>query len=436
MITLQRVTGKVVVKYNTVIAKETAKCPYCEHEVHPKQVEPQGWWQCPLCGQTISKDRNRFYDSKCNAKSWPTEYTMENFLEQGAVSYEDVSQGVALLEKPTIDSMLNSFIGKPVIIDHKDIGPDDMMKYAQGWVTQAYFNAVSGKYDLKFILTNDDAKKKVENGWSGSCAFDVYDTDVGGEWHAIKYNERITAGGFTHLALVTSPRYEDCRIIMNSKGVARINKGGVMKGIIVKIGEELVPLETILSVTNSKAAPMELAGDQEIALEDGTNIKVSDLVAKYNDAKKNETPEEKAAHEKAEAEAAEAAKHKNDDKKCAECGEPLHEGQACNDDKKNAFKVKNDADAEALKIKENEKKAAEEAERVKKDNEKKAADEAERVKKENAKKAEDAKRKNSDHFVKLNRISLENGQEIAAVGAVDSLADKCARGRDRYSKKA
>lgn len=154
---------------------------------------------------------------RANEKEFPKDYTC-SFLEQGLVSYEDVGAGVALLKKETIDRMLSSIIGKPVLIDHKDVTPADFKKYAVGYVTAAYFNSDDGMFYCKFILTDDEAKKVVEQGYSVSCSFNVNSTIGGGEYHAIKYDEEITGAEFTHLALVSNPRYEECKIYANGKG--------------------------------------------------------------------------------------------------------------------------------------------------------------------------------------------------------------------------
>jgi hypothetical protein len=176
-------------------------------------------WYCAECGASVRPGLD-------NEKTWPASYTC-NFLEAGIVSYEDVGAGVALLQKETIDTMLNSFIGKPVLIEHKNVSPQNFKNEAVGYVTAARFNEKTGWFDCDFILINDKAKKLVEDGYSVSCSFDVKNTKGGGEWHAIRYDEEITEGEFQHLALVTSPRYEDCRIMVNSKE-AQIKKGEKM----------------------------------------------------------------------------------------------------------------------------------------------------------------------------------------------------------------
>lgn len=175
---------------------------------------PAGKGNCPDCS---SSDVRKY--SKSNALDWPKEYVC-NFLEPGLVSYEDVGAGIAMLPSETIDGMLQSFVGKPVIIDHADVTPENMAEFKHGTVTRVWRD---GNWAwCAFILDTDESKKKVEKGYSVSCAFDVLEVGPGGEHHAIKFDERIQRGSFTHLALVTNPRYEGCRIYTNSKGAAKI----------------------------------------------------------------------------------------------------------------------------------------------------------------------------------------------------------------------
>lgn len=159
---------------------------------------------------------------KENAQDWPKEYSC-NFLEAGVVSYTDVGQGVAYLTKETIQKMCGSFIGKPVLIDHYDVTPKTFDRKAVGYVTSVWFNEADGWFWCKFLVTDDKAKELISKGYSVSCAFDVLATGAGGEWHNIKYDEELTDCSFTHLALVASPRYEQCKIYMNSKGLGVMN---------------------------------------------------------------------------------------------------------------------------------------------------------------------------------------------------------------------
>jgi len=171
---------------------------------------------------TLKKAKTKSVTVKVkNEKDWASEYVC-NVLEPGLVSYEDVGCGIAMLRKETIVNMMNTFIGKPVIISHIDVTPDNYKEHAVGYVTKVWYDDVQNWMFCSFIITDDKAKEKISRGYSVSCAYDVLATGKGGEWHAIKFDEEITEGTFTHLALVPNPRYEECKIepcmmLVNSK---------------------------------------------------------------------------------------------------------------------------------------------------------------------------------------------------------------------------
>jgi len=189
---------------------------------------------------------------KTNATDWPKEYVC-NFLEPGVVSYEDVGQGIAMLPSEAIDRMLQSFVGKPVVIDHVDVTPQTFEKEAVGLVTRVWRESNGWAY-CAFLLTDDKAKDLVSKGYSVSCAFDVHEVGPGGEWHAIKYDEEIQNGQFTHLALVDNPRYEGCRIFANSKGAASLNRkeNGAMTSIHPDAGKRVEIKEGMFSGKQGK----------------------------------------------------------------------------------------------------------------------------------------------------------------------------------------
>jgi hypothetical protein len=153
---------------------------------------------------------------KNNEAGWPKTYKC-NFLEAGFVSYEDIGQGTCILKKETMDTWIQTFVGKPVIIDHQDIDPANFKRVAVGYITRIWFDPVDAWYWCEFLITDDEGHKAIQDGYSVSCSFDVIDTAPGGEYHAQKYDEEIIRGEGQHLALVTSPRYEDCRIVANAK---------------------------------------------------------------------------------------------------------------------------------------------------------------------------------------------------------------------------
>ena len=165
------------------------------------------------------------------------EYVMEGFLEPGLVSYEAEGDGISRLDKEAIDKMLASFVGCPLVIEHTDEPKEAVLNgktneagrpLKVGEVTKAWWNAETGKYDCSFTTEDEEALKKInEEGWSGSCAYNVREPlGEGGELHAMRYDNTILDGEFEHLALVPNPRYEDCTIRMNGKS-AKIKENAI-----------------------------------------------------------------------------------------------------------------------------------------------------------------------------------------------------------------
>ena len=431
---------------------------------------------------TFMLNTKKVFQKRSNEKDWPKDYIC-NFLEAGVVSYEDVGAGVALLKKETIDRMLSSIVGKPVLIDHKDVTPTDFKKEAVGYVTEAYFNPGTGWFDCKFILTDDKAKKVVEQGYSVSCSFDVLSTAQGGEWHAVKYDEEITGGTFTHLALVTTPRYEECRIFANSKAATILNekakcshcgkevpegkgiqdgnktyccesckvkhegrnekdvnnKGevkmfGLGKKKDSKAGPDVDPKdptkqkwaakESFVTIGNEKVSVETLLNSVETAdnASEGTEVSVEDTIM-YNDKEYKVSDLVKLYQDKKE--------KKNEDKE-----EDPEEKKKKDDDKKKADDDKKKADDD--KKKDDDKKADDD----KKKDDKKEEDDPEKKKDDDKKKKDDAeeaeekgtvKKNDVKHFQKLN--ALKNSQAEETVATVDMIHNKVERGQDRYGSK-
>lgn len=421
---------------------------------------------------------------KHNEKEWPKDYRC-SFLEQGLVSYEDVGAGVALLRKETIDKMLQSIIGKPVLIDHKDVTPEDFKKNAVGYVTGAEFNPADGWFYCTFILTDDKAKQKVEQGYSVSCSFDVKETVKGGEWHAIKYDEEITEAEFTHLALVTTPRYEDCRIYVNSKKaeikppkklsvkeikleiqkareandqgaikmwldeLERVEKGNNKVSLTNKEGGNMFKLfrkKNAAAEADTKDPQKQKFNASDVFVDiDGQKIPLSELFQHITDNIEEELQEilmgdevegadgkqykisDMVANYKAKKNVAEEEKKKAEEAAAAEAKAKENAEKKCSCNAK-----ENDAHAEGcpLHVKKNDGETEEEK-KIREEKEKKEKEDKETEAKENAKKEADAKlKKDNAHFVKLNALK-EAGEEVTGL-AVDTLGNKIERGSSKY----
>lgn len=135
------------------------------------------------------------------------------FLQPGLVKYDF---GVCLLKKETIDKFIDTFIGKPVIIDHKD---DIALEDRKGGIEKIWFNPEDGWYWCSGTLTDKQAVELVEKGYNVSCQYAITDFSVNteGKLHnGNPYDKEILDGNFEHLAIVENPRYEDAFIAVNA----------------------------------------------------------------------------------------------------------------------------------------------------------------------------------------------------------------------------
>ena len=342
---------------------------------------------------------------------WPNVYSC-NFIEPGIVSYEDSDSGIALVTKEALDKMMPSFIGKPVVINHQKITPENYgeMKSSGtivGHVIKTYYNPTDGWFWCDFIVDTDEGKKRIEQHLDKvSCAYTVLDAQDGGLWHDIKYDGEITDGAFTHLALVENPRYEGSEItkqlpamLVNGKAAHFINQeeGTIMKfdffkkkadgtkeaidPLVLINGKECSLSEVLNSLIEKLNAEGEMRGiqakDTDLVDINGTSYDVGTL--KNCMAEKIKNDKEKEEKEK------EASKKNGTDDKDAGGKDEFKEAE----EKKKNDKTKEE---EALKGKEED--------AAKKKNEK---EEEEKKEKENSKK------KGDEFFNSLNDLSLYTG---------------------------
>lgn len=112
-------------------------------------------------------------------------------------------------------------VGVPVIINHKDINKDNADDLRVGVVNSVWYDEKDGWYWCDGIIWDETAQNLItDKNWSVSCSYDVKTADdKGGSENNIKYDMEFLDGVFTHLALVSNPRYERANIVFNSKTV-------------------------------------------------------------------------------------------------------------------------------------------------------------------------------------------------------------------------
>ena len=187
------------------------------------------------------------------------------FIEPGLVHFKD--PGIELLRKETIDASLESFKGCGLVRSHKD-------RTTLGVVDNAYYNAEDGWFYVEGSIDSDEAREKINSGYSVSCGYMVHALGEGGTHNQIKYVDEIKEISFDHLAFELNPRYEEATIRLN--GLKTMWKWVTQ---LVKRENASTPAETILDIQD----------ESEIEI-GGKKVKLSELVDSY--AKVNGIPTE------------------------------------------------------------------------------------------------------------------------------------------------
>ncbi len=140
------------------------------------------------------------------------------FIQPGIAGYPG-QFGNVLITKETFDKFINTMVGVPVIINHKDLNKDNADDERVGVVSNVWFDEKDGWYWCEGVIWDETAQNLItEQGWSVSCSYEVLKADdEGGSENNISYDMEFLDGVFTHLALVDNPRYERANIVFNSK---------------------------------------------------------------------------------------------------------------------------------------------------------------------------------------------------------------------------
>lgn len=138
------------------------------------------------------------------------------FIEAGVAHYEQF--GDVLITKETLDKFIQTMVGCPVIIKHKDITDKNADKERVGVVSRVWYNEADGWFYCEGVIWDKQAIDLVKNqGWNVSCTYDFESDFKKSTYHGKEIDMEFTGGEFLHLALVPNPRYERATIVMNSK---------------------------------------------------------------------------------------------------------------------------------------------------------------------------------------------------------------------------
>ena len=315
---------------------------------------------------------------------------VSRFIEAGVAHYRDF--GDVLITKETLDKFINTMIGCPVIITHKDIDDNNADKERVGVVSEVWYNSADGWYYCSGIIWNKKAIDLVKNqGWSVSCTYDFESDNQAKTHNGKKIDREFTNGEFLHLALVDNPRYERANIVMNGKDEVnqkvdngwittdRINEDGEIqkeienqeteqkqaKNSIETERKENITMTALNDLENFVRGIVENACKKEVENEKDDKRKLIDEVAGMMKSAGADdelirtaiAKMEKIAYEKSEADTAdnncknekEEVKEEMKEEKEADKAEPLEEKEEEKDEKEDEFKkekeiVKNSSD--------------------------------------------------------------------------------------------
>lgn len=192
--------------------------------------------------------------SVANSKQWP-QTVKARFLEPGLVDYTDLGLGMILVQRPFLDKVRKSFVGKPVIdAQHKDAKPENFQEIADGVVIRAWNDPADGWDWCEFLVWDEETLRHCKDpNYFVSCAYDPTKVDRnGGKYHNIPYDGEFLEGSYTHLAIVKDPRYESARIVWNSTGAKPMNLFKIFRS-----AEEVAEVEgakTFLDVDGEKVS--------------------------------------------------------------------------------------------------------------------------------------------------------------------------------------
>lgn len=335
-----------------------------------------------------------------------------HYIEPGVVQYEDI--GIVMVDKPTLDKMAATFIGKPVFgKTHKDTTANDFSQgKADGIVTDCFWDGDKGKYAVRALIWDDDTISDIgRRNYLPSCAYDVRRwRGSDGKHNNVPYVDEVLDGEYTHMAIVPNPRYERVSIIAN--------QGGHMIGKFWPFKKDVKPEDV-------QPSEVELA-NSVIELEPGKEVKIDDVIAGYR------------ADQKRREELANAKPKFGDDDSIEVDGKKVlvkdlkagYQSHLANemkasmetDHKDGKHKEKH---LESCEMCNSERKNAEEEEKRKKDEEEK--EEKERKNALDAKKAEEERR----NFERM-KNAKDKGQEPKMPEAPADIDSRLAAGAERY----
>ena len=189
---------------------------------------------------------NSLIDLKEDDGNGKGRYFVSRFIEPGLAHYKEL--GDIVITKETLDKFIQSMVGCPVIIDHKDVTDKNVDKLRVGTISRVWYNEHDGWYYCEGILTDDEAIDLVKNqGWNVSCSYSFVSDESQKTYHGKPIDMVFTDGEFLHLAIVEDPRYEGANIVINSNEeketkeevIEKVNNSADKENVIMQVLDEL-----------------------------------------------------------------------------------------------------------------------------------------------------------------------------------------------------
>lgn len=221
-------------------------------------------------------------------------------IAQGVCGYQDET---IFIGEDALKEMDKSFAGKPVVVEHQAIDLEKLQEQADGYVVESFYLPEDASHWAKIIIVSDKGHEAVSKGWAVSNAYVPDAFGASGEWHNIPYNREITEGHYTHLAIVSNPRYEEA-VIMTPEEFKQYKAGkkeqlNQLQNSKEGVKQQMFKLFTKKEVTNSEdisKAMVELSNGKTVSIQEMINACEEDIKAK--EAAKNKKNEDEELLEK------------------------------------------------------------------------------------------------------------------------------------------
>ena len=286
-------------------------------------------------------------------------------MRAGLCEYPEDNERV-LLSQETLAAMAPTMRGCAVVLNHQIVDSSNVEQLHVGRVADMEYNAERGEWDALFVVDDQQAVDKLNQGWGISTAYRIKDSGPGATLNNVPYQREVRGAVYDHLAIVPNPRYEMARnpmflnskVLSSSESAGTINprnqSGGTMIGkilrklmttqevklnaneeAVIKVGQAEMKLADVISAVHehemkTNGTKVLLNGDDTVEY-NGTSMTVNELVAKYNESKAFEGKETAEEEKKEEEEKKKNAEKEAEEKKNAEKEE---------EEKKNAEKEK------------------------------------------------------------------------------------------------